>query len=385
MRQFFVPMRTAMLGILLSLLRIMCFGGYAPEGGVTLYTPYTKISVPPGQSIDYTVDVINKSGGVRNVSISLSGIPNGWNYDVKSGGWAIGELSVLPGEKKNINLRVDVPLKVDKGTYRFSVVAPGMAILPLTVTVSEQGTFKTELTTKQPNMEGNANATFTFNAELKNRTADKQLYSLRADVPPGWNVSFKTGGRQVTSVQAETNHTENLTVEVDPPDGIEAGTYKIPVTAVTSTTSASLELEAVITGSYSMEITTPTGLLSTRVTAGDEKRIALQIKNTGSAELRNIKFSSSSPNNWDVIFDPQQMDKLEPGKTVQVFATIKSDRKAIAGDYVTNIEAKTPEASARVSFRVSVKTSMLYGWIGILIIGTAVGGVVQLFRKYGRR
>lgn len=215
MRQFFVPMRTAMLGILLSLLRIMCFGGYAPEGGVTLYTPYTKISVPPGQSIDYTVDVINKSGGVRNVSISLSGIPNGWNYDVKSGGWAIGELSVLPGEKKNINLRVDVPLKVDKGTYRFSVVAPGMAILPLTVTVSEQGTFKTELTTKQPNMEGNANATFTFNAELKNRTADKQLYSLRADVPPGWNVSFKTGGRQVTSVQAETNHTENLTVEVD--------------------------------------------------------------------------------------------------------------------------------------------------------------------------
>ncbi len=385
MRQFFVPMRTAMLGILLSLLRIMCFGGYAPEGGVTLYTPYTKISVPPGQSIDYTVDVINKSGGVRNVSISLSGIPNGWNYDVKSGGWAIGELSVLPGEKKNINLRVDVPLKVDKGTYRFSVVAPGMAILPLTVTVSEQGTFKTELTTKQPNMEGNANATFTFNSELKNRTADKQLYSLRADAPPGWNVSFKTGGRQVTSVQAETNHTENLTVEVDPPDGIEAGTYKIPVTAVTSTTSASLELEAVITGSYSMEITTPTGLLSTRVTAGDEKRIALQIKNTGSAELRNIKFSSSSPNNWDVIFDPQQMDKLEPGKTVQVFATIKSDRKAIAGDYVTNIEAKTPEASARVSFRVSVKTSMLYGWIGILIIGAAVGGVVQLFRKYGRR
>lgn len=276
-------------------------------------------------------------------------------------------------------------MKVNKGNYRFSVVAPGFASLPLVVIVSEQGTFKTELTTKQPNMEGNANASFTFNADLKNRTADKQLYALRADVPLGWNVSFKTSGKQVTSVQTEANHTESVTIEVDPPDAIEAGSYKIPVTAVTSTTSANLELEVVITGSYAMEMTTPTGLLSTNVTAGDERRLELQVKNNGSAELRNIKFSSAAPVNWDVIFDPQQVEKLEPGKTIEVFATIKADKKAIAGDYVTNLEAKTPEVSSKASFRVSVKTSVLYGWIGVLIIGVATGGVYTLFRKYGRR
>ena len=33
---------------------------------VTLYTPYTKISVPPGESIEYAIDVINNSKEQKN-------------------------------------------------------------------------------------------------------------------------------------------------------------------------------------------------------------------------------------------------------------------------------------------------------------------------------
>jgi uncharacterized membrane protein len=86
-----------------------------------------------------------------------------------------------------------------------------------------------------------------------------------------------------------------------------------------------------------------------------------------------------------VAFDPKKVERVEPGKTVSVFATIKADKKAIAGDYVTNIEAKTPEVSAKAAFRVSVETSLLSGWLGILIILAALGSVYYLFRKYGRR
>lgn len=371
---------SSLLGIILCSHRVL---GDSP--GITLYTPFTKISVPPGESISYNVDVINNSSAVKNVDLSVSGLPKDWSYDIKSGNLLVSEISVLPGEKKSLTFRVEVPQKVNKGSYTFSLVARGITTLPLTIIVSEQGTFKTEFTTTQPNMEGNSNSSFTFNTQLKNRTAEQQLYSLRADVPRGWNVTFRAGGRQVTSVQTAPNNTENVTVEFDPPDGIEAGSYKIPVTAQTSTTSATLELEVVIRGSYAMELTTPTGLLSTSVTAGDERRVELMVKNTGSTDLANITFTSSAPINWDVTFDPKNINKLEPGKTAQVFATIKADKKAISGDYVTNIEAKTPEVTSKAAFRVSVKTSMLYGWIGVLIIGGAIGGVFYLFRKYGRR
>lgn len=380
-------MRTLFFSSLLLLLGNLSMDAASPATGpgVVLYTPYTRISVPPGQSIDYTVDVINNTNAVKNVAVSLHGIPKGWSYDLKSGGWTVSELSVLPDEKKTISLKVAVPFKVKKGTYRFSVVAAGLGTLPLTVIVSEEGTFKTEFAAKQPNLEGNAKTSFTFSADLRNQTAEKQVYAFRSSAPRGWNVSFKTSGRQVSAAQVEPNQTENVTIEVDPPDAIAAGSYKIPISATSSGTSANLELEVVITGSYAMELTTPTGLISTSVTAGSEKRLQLIVKNNGSADLNNIKLSASAPVDWEVTFTPKEIQKLEPGNVAEVTAVIKANDKAIAGDYMTNLQAKVPEVSSTAALRVSVKTPMLYGWLGLMIIGGAASSVFYLFRKYGRR
>src|SRR5690606_32719168 len=134
----------------------------------------------------------------------------------------VSQMQVLPKEKKTFNLHVQVPLKVNKGTYSFAVVAQGLYRLPLTVIVSEQGTFKTEFTTDQVNMEGAANSTFTFNAKLRNRTADNQVYALRAAAPPGWGVAFKANYKQVSSVAIDANRTQDITIEVDPPDHAKA-------------------------------------------------------------------------------------------------------------------------------------------------------------------
>ena len=191
-------MRTNHLNLLLVLVLVlfpMSTRAYGADECVMLYTPYTKIAVPPGESINYSVDVINNCGEVKNASISVLGMPRGWKYEMKAGGWTVDQISVLPGEKKNFSFKVDVPFKVNKGTYHFTLTAPGVAELPLTVTVSEQGTYQTEFVTKQPNMQGNSKSTFNFNTTLKNQTADQQLYALMADVPRGWNVTFRVAGK----------------------------------------------------------------------------------------------------------------------------------------------------------------------------------------------
>lgn len=351
---------------------------------VTLYTTYTKISVPPGESIDYSIDIINKTDAVANLDVSVSGMPRGWEYELKSGGWKIGQVSVLPDEKKTLSLKVEVPVNVNKGTYYFRVVA-GDHSLPLTVVVSEQGTYKTEFTTDQANMEGQASATFTYNANLRNRTAEEQLYALTANAPRGWTVTFRANGKQVTSVETAANATVNVSIEVKPPTLVEAAKFKIPVRAFTASTSAELDLEAVITGSYAMELTTPQGLLSTDITAGDEKKIELEIRNTGSSDLKGIEMSASKPADWDVTFEPTKVETLTTGASTQVTATVKASRKAIPGDYVVKMTARTPETSSQADFRISVRTSMIWGWLGILVIAAVLGGVYYLFRKYGRR
>lgn len=87
------------------------------SGSIILYTPYTKISVTPGASIDYSIDLINNTDRVTNANLSVSGLPGSWKHEIKSGGWTLSQLSVLSKEKKTFNLKVEVPLKVNKGSY----------------------------------------------------------------------------------------------------------------------------------------------------------------------------------------------------------------------------------------------------------------------------
>ena len=363
------------------------FSNQSPDpisNNVVLYSPYTKISVSPGESINYSIDLINNGSEIYNENISLSGLPSSWKYDIKSGSWNIKQLAVLPNEKKNFSLTVNVPLKINRGNYNF-LVSAGEAKLPLSIIVAQQGTYQSEFTTDQPNMQGNSKANFTFSTTLKNQTADQQLYALMADAPRGWNVIFKPNYKQATSAQIEANASQNITIEITPAANTETGTYKIPVRAVTKSTSAELALEVAITGTFQMELTTPQGLLSSDITAGDTKRIDLEIVNSGSSMLKDIQLTSRKPSDWEVSFEPSKVESLKAGAIANVTAILKASSKALPGDYVVTIDAKTPEVNANAQFRIAVKTPLIWGWMGALVIVVTIGGVYFLFRKYGRR
>lgn len=376
---------TALFFILSSGIVSYGHGAVSEKDSLLLYTPFTKISVPPGESVDYTLDFINQGDKLATLDLAVTNLPRNWSYTLKSGAWNVKQISVLPGEKKSLQLHVEIPYQVNKGNYRLYVVAGAGHTLPLTINISEQGTYKTEFTTRQSNMEGHSGSTFTYNADLRNRTGEMQNYALQGEVPRGWTITFRANGRQVTSVEAEPNGTVSVAVEIKPSDQAEEGNYSIPVRAVAGSTSGELTLEAVISGTYKVELTTPTGLLSSSIVAGDGKNIDLIVKNTGSSVLSNVKLSSSAPVNWEVTFDPKEIQTILAGKEASVTATIRADKKAIPGDYITSLEAKTPEASSKASIRMSVRTPMLWGWIGILVILAGIGTVWYLFRKYGRR
>lgn len=87
----------------------------------------------------------------------------------------------------------------------------------------------------------------------------------------GMECNIPGRGKQATSAQVEANATENISIDVSPAANVQAGSYKIPIHATTSSTSAEIELE-VVTGSYEMELTTHE-FISTDITA--EKRNVL--------------------------------------------------------------------------------------------------------------
>ncbi|HEX7063494.1 MAG TPA: NEW3 domain-containing protein [Bacillales bacterium] len=381
---------TAVFIFLLAFSTFASLGGkstYA-AGGIALYTPYTGISVTPGESIDYNVELINNSSSIKQVSFDVKGLPENWSYKLTTSGFQLNQLAAKPGESQSFTLTVKVPLKVDKGEYSFTLAANGdgaSSQLPLTVTVSERGTFKTQLAVDQPNLQGHADSDFTYTATLKNRTAEKQRYALTANAPKGWDVVFQSDGKNVTSVVVEPGSSKDIEVTMNPPQNVKAGTYKAQIKAASGSTSAKNVLEAVITGTYKIQLTTPTGRLSADITAGDQETIKLKIANNGSAPLRNIKLDATTPPEWEVKFEPQKIDKIAPGKSQTVQATITASDNAIAGDYVVKMSANADEASDSAEFRMSVKTSLLWGWIGVLVVLAVLAGIYYLFRTYGRR
>jgi uncharacterized membrane protein len=58
---------------------------------------------------------------------------------------------------------------------------------------------------------------------------------------------------------------------------------------------------------------------------------------------------------------------------------------ALVGDYSIGVKIDGEKASKTLEFRVGVKASAAWGWIGIAIIVAVIAGLLGLFRKLGRR
>lgn len=240
-------------------------------------------------------------------------------------------------------------------------------------------------TSRLMNLEATAKETFRYNASLFNAAPRSKIYELQAAVPPGWNAGFRVDGMQVTSFRLDSGKTQDLSIEITPSPEVKPGKYQIPVTATADQEPLRLDLEAVVKGSYGVELTTPTGRLSDEVTEGSRKPIHLTIKNTGSLPLDALELGAQSPSKWAANFEPAKIDRLEPGKSLDVVANVQVPDKTIAGDYVSNFTVKNNNTNASAAFRITVTTSWLAGWLGILMILLAVGIVWYLIRKYGRR
>ncbi|WP_256012265.1 COG1470 family protein [Desertivirga xinjiangensis] len=235
------------------------------------------------------------------------------------------------------------------------------------------------------NIEAAANETFRYNTTLLNASSKAAIYELKAELPAGWMITYRVDGSQVTSLNMDAGKTQDITLEISATENADPKKYKIPVKAVSPNDTLLLNLEAVVKGSYSLELTTPSGRLSEEVTSGSQKDVHLVVKNSGTLPLNDLELSSQLPTNWESSFDPSKIENLQPGKTMDITVRLKVPDKTIAGDYAATFSVKNNNDNADAAFRMVVKTSVLSGWIGILVILLAVGIVYYLIRKYGRR
>ena len=171
---------------------------------------------------------------------------------------------------------------------------------------------------------------------------------------------------------------------VTPPASVEAGTYTIPVKATSSSQDLEQDLKITITGTYALDVQTTDSRLSFDANVGKTQTVALNVINNGNIDLQNINLNSQAPSGWTVEFSESTIDLLPAGQTKEITVNVTPGKEAMSGDYIMKISAKNNETSIDQSFRVTVKTSTLWGITGICLIGLILLGVSEVFRRFGR-
>lgn len=365
-----------------------------PERGMAVYPEYSGVIVSKGETVRVDLILDNKGRSDETIDLEISTVPKGWKASLKGGGYQVTGMFVPNGKTRNLSLSLEPDKTVGYGTHVFQIDGQTTdkkltSTQKLTVTVQERtsGADDIQITTSYPVLRGQTDARFEFSLEVMNKSDSDRTFNLAAQGPEKWEFNFKPAyeSKQISSLRIKGGQSQTVAVEVTPPRDAISGEYPILVRISAGEKKAEVKLTVALTGIYKLDAGTPTGILSLEATAGKKSNFSLFVKNTGSAANRNISFSSFKPENWEVKFNPEKIDTLEPNSLKQIEVTVTPASQALVGDYSVGVMVNGEKSDKTVEIRVTVKASTAWGWIGIGIILFVIAGLSALFIRLGRR
>ena len=260
--------------------------------GLTLTTPYPAVTVSPGTQVSFDLS-INTTDAAR-VDLTVTGAPASWKAVLHGGGYVVGAVETDGDKATTVRLDVDVP---DDATGAAHLVATASSTgsivnLPLDIKVEANAQGEITVTPDFTALRGPANQSFTFNLAIANQTPEDVSYTATGEGPTGWAVDVTlTGQAQAVSGTAKAGGSSNVAVKVTPADNAEASTYKVAVVATVAGKQYPIELSVEITGSYALDLSTPTQVLSASGPSGSVTDQVFSITNNGTAPVTNVKMS----------------------------------------------------------------------------------------------
>lgn len=367
-----------------------------PPRGIEVAPEYTGVVVPEGEDVSIDVTVTNKGRQDEFIELSLTQVPEGWDGRIRTYSFDVTGIYVPSDKSKSLTLKAEPAEGTGPGKYVFGLKGQTqdgklVSTSQVAITVREKEEEKkakgVNLNTSYPVLQGPTDAKFEFSVEVENKTDKDSIFNLSASGPTNWEVNFKPAyeDKYISSLRLKAGQSQSVGVEVKPYLLAEAGKYPISIKVSSAEARAEAELNVILTGTYKVEIGTPTGLLSFSAMRGEPANVSFYVKNSGSATQNNLRFISVKPENWKAEFKPEQLETLPPGETKQVELTVVPAAQALVGDYSVNVMMEGERVNKNLEFRVSVRASSLWGWIGIGIIVLVLLGLVALFVYVGRR
>jgi len=252
------------------------------------------------------------------------------------------------------------------------------------------------ITSKYPTVEVKSPEKAEFEVELKfggDILGDPRVFDLIVTGPKDWLTEITPKypkDKKISSIQLLPGFQvgEQILVHALPAYWIkpEPGDYTITLQAVSEDLSASIDLTTRVTAKYEVALLPTTERFSIPATAGKDNYFSIDLVNSGSAPIDEIKLSSSKPEEWTVVFTPNRVDSLPALDFQTIDVNVKPPPRTIAGDYQITLIATGEQATAEsLKIRVTVQTPTIWAWVGIVIVIVVVVGLIITFRQFSRR
>src|SRR4030043_1373255 len=90
-----------------------------PERGIAVYTEYSGITVPKGETVKMDLTLENKGRTDETIDVKISTLPKGWKTTLKGASYTVTGMYVPNGKSRNLALNLEPDNTIGVGTYDF--------------------------------------------------------------------------------------------------------------------------------------------------------------------------------------------------------------------------------------------------------------------------
>ena len=122
------------------------------------------------------------------------------------------------------------------------------------------------------------------------------------------------------------------------------------------------------------------------VRVGQDNVFYLEVENTGSQAVTNIRLYANTPEGWVIEMNPETIGYLAVGSMQVIEANIEPTAMANRRDYQITFVAESDEIRRVMTTWVRVEdSSLLWLWVGFGIGIVVIAGFVFVFLRMGRQ
>ncbi len=92
-----------------------------PARGIAIYSEFSGVVVPVGESVRMDLTVENKGRQDEVVALKLASVPKGWKASLKGGSFTVTGVAIPDGKTRTLSFSAEPEKGVGPGTYQFGI------------------------------------------------------------------------------------------------------------------------------------------------------------------------------------------------------------------------------------------------------------------------